>query len=683
MHPCDIPFSAVMGLEKARLALQISLVDETLGGVLVIGSRGTGKSVLTRATRFIHPDLDQDNALVKVPLGITEDNLIGSLDLQKILRTGEIERKPGLLERADGRILLIDNVNLLCDQIVDQILDCAAGGLLTIEHQGISASATSRFKLFATMDNDEGRLRPQLLDRFDLSVEVNSLAEPEARATLIQRLLAFEYLGEEVMEPFRDADIVLRECLQKARRRLPLVGIKVRTLAAIAFAMSHLEVDGHRPDLVMTKASGALAALRGRTKVIWDDVRDVAHMVLGHRTRKGGLEGPPSEKILLGTLKTGWGIGSRYGVADVLIRLRDARSTLIDAIIAGMDSADSSETTWSSQTTGLNTEEGMFSSEFPEFMQSRVLRKLTDKVAKTAKIGIGSKHAKVRPSIDLERGKRIRVVHTNDPRRMDVLQTVIAAALEGRGLPLIPLEKRWWRAWEKSSRPRAIVMIVIDASKSSMGYLLGLSGLLRTLFEEHFDPLSRIGLISMNRGASVLHFKPTRNRLRVYGRMAELTSSGYTPLADAISTARSTLQSSNTTGDVRGNFILLVSDCAPEPLPDNCRDPYESELYASVRKQARMCSSAGIPILVIDPLNYPSLKSPEEMPGRRLGRYIEKVTRGMLLHIPSKILDKENIIIRTLNSMAGGNEHKGVSRSLSGEIENYSSVARSRRVDGF
>jgi len=460
------------------------------------------------------------------------------------------------------------------------------------------------------------------------------------------------------------------------------VGIKVRTLAAIAFAMSHLEVDGHRPDLVMTKASGALAALRGRTRVIWDDVRDVAHMVLGHRTRKGGLEGPPSEKILLGALKTGWGIGSRYGVADVLIHLRDARSTLHDAIVAAMDSADSSGSTWSSETLELSTNEGMFSSEFPEFMQSKVLKKLTDKVAKTAKAGIGSKHSKTKPSIDLERGKRIRVVHTDDPRQMDVLQTVIAAAIDGHKLPLIPLEKRWWRAWEKSSRPRAIVMIVIDASKSSMGYLLGLSGLLRTLFEEYFDPLSRIGLISMNRGTSVLHFKPTRNRLRVYGRMAELTSSGYTPLAEAISTARSILQNSNTTGDVRGNFILLVSDCAPEPLPANCEDPYESDLYAAVRKQARTCSSAGIPILVIDPLNYPSLKSPEKMPGRRLARYMEKVTKGMLLHIPSKILDQENVIIRSINSLVAGNEYRRASSSLGDEIEKYSSVSRLHSIDG-
>lgn len=671
----DLPFSAVMGLERAGLALQLSLVDRTLGGVLLIGTRGTGKSVLVRSIRFLHPDLDPDAAMVKVPLSVTEDNLTGGLNLQEILSSGKMELKPGLLEKADGKILLIENVNLLNDRLVDLILDCAASGILTVEREGVSVSTTSRFKLFATMDPDEGRLRPQLLDRFDLSVEVGSLKNLEERADLIERLLFFEYLGEEGAESFRRKDRLLRERLIEARKKLPRVGIKVRSLAAIAFAMSYLEVDGHRPDLVLTKAAGALAALRGRTKVIWYDVKDVAGMVLGNRTRKGGLEGPPSEEMLVKALKTGWGIGSRHGAADVLIRLRDSRSSIFDAIAAGIYSADSSGNVWSQEMGKLRGRSGMFSSEFPEFMQSQVLRKLTDKVSRIAKPGIsGSKHTRIRPSAELERGKRVRVVPTDDLRLLDVPQTVIAAVTGGKRLPLVPLKRHWYRTWEKSSRPRAIIMLVIDASKSSSGYLFGLSRLLKTLFEEHFDSLSKVGLVSMNRGAPVLHFKPTRNRLRVYGRIAELASSGYTPLAEAISIARRALKNSNTNGDVRGNFILLASDCAPEPLPLGCPDPYESELYDGVRKEARMCSNEGIPILIVDPMNYPTIKSMETMPGRRLGRYIEKVTRGMLIHLPSRILDRENLITRVIDSLTGKREYRTVSNSLGMEIEKYSSV---------
>ncbi|MBN2587481.1 MAG: VWA domain-containing protein [Candidatus Fermentibacteraceae bacterium] len=668
----SLPFSAVMGLERAALAIRLSLVDDTLGGVLISGTRGTGKSTLASAARFLHPCLEPDDALVRVPLGVTEENLMGGLDLQEILGRGMLKTRPGLLQRAHGRILLIDNVNLLSDRLVDLVLDCTASGILTVEREGVSVTAESRFKLFATMDPEEGTLRPQLLDRFDMSVQVESLETPEERAALAIRLLALEQKGCGGSDVFRQRDLLLREEIGRARKRLSRVGIKVRSLAAIVFAMSLLEVDGHRPELVITKASGALAALRGRTKVIWDDVRDAAGLVTGHRTRGGGAQGPPSEEAVMKALKTGWGIGSRFGAADILLQLRDTQGRLLEAVTAGMDSMDEEVRSWSSETGQLKERKGMFESEFPEFMKSSVLKKLMDRISLTALAGTGSKHTGAKPSLDLERGKRVRVVPTDDPRKLDVLQTVIAAVVQGQRLPLVPLERSWWRAWERSARPRATVMLVIDASKSSSGYLFGLSSLLRTLFEDHFDPLSRVGLISMNRGRVVLHFKPTRNRLRVYGRMRDLVSEGYTPLAEAIHTARRVLQKSNTTGDVRGTYILLVSDCAPEPLPLGCIDPFESDLYWGVRKQADLCGMIGIPIMIIDPLNYPSLHSPERMPGRRLARYMEKVTRSAVIPLPAKILDSENRIVEVVNSIVLRKERSTAFSELGSQISKYS-----------
>ena len=672
----DIPFSAIQGLDKARLALQIAMTDPALGGVLILGTRGSGKSVLMRSTRFLHPELDADHAIVRVPLGVTEENLTGSLDISAMLGSGKARLNPGLMERADGRILLIEDVNLLNDRLVDLILDCAAGGVLTVEGEGISVSTTSRFKLFATMDPDEGRLRPQLLDRFDLSVEVSSLGSGKERSDLIKRLLAFEYIGEKAAAGYRRRDDILREKIIKARRRLSRVGIKVRTLASIAFAMSYLEMDGHRPEMVITRASGALASLRGRSKVIWDDVRDAAVLVAGHRTRKGGLEGPPSEKALISALKAGWGIGSKYGASDVLLRLWDSQSRIFNSISSAMDSHDDSAgNVWSNEMRLLNGQDGMFTSEFPEFMESRVVKKLADKIARTAKPGShGQKNARMQPSIEQTRGKPVRVVPTGDAGRMNVYQSVIAAVTGGEKLPLVPLEKRWWRAWERSSRPRAVVMIVVDASKSSRNYLFGLSKLLRTLFEDHFDPMSKVGLISMQKGSPVLHFKPTRNRLRVYGRLAELVSSGYTPIAEALMIARRTLKKCSITSGITGSFILLVSDCIPEPLPLGCLDPYGSELYGAVRKEAQMCGIAHIPILIIDPMNYTSIKSPEILPGRRLARFIEKVTGGMLIHMPSSIMDSDNLIVKVINSMTGNNEYKTVSTLMYLEIGKYSNT---------
>jgi len=670
----DLPFSAVIGLEKASLAIQLSLVDDAFGSVLISGTRGTGKSVLSRGSRYLHPDFEPDEALVRVPVGVTEQNLLGGIDLEDVLNQGTLSFKPGLLEKANGKILLIDNINLLSDRLVDLILDCAASGILTVEREGISVTRRSRFKLYATMDSDEGRLRPQLLDRFDLSVEVNSLKTAEAREDLLKHLLAINDLGDMGIVQYLHRDKQLKEQIQKARSRLPRVGIKVRALSAIVFAMSMLKIDGHRPDIVLTRMSGALAALRGRSKVIWDDVRDVAHLVLGHRTRKGGLEGPPSEKVSIKALKEGWGIGSKYGMSDILLRLWSSKSSILDSIASGMESADNSESIWSSEIKELQEKEGMFKSQFPEFMESQILKKVTKKASQIAKTGSSSRRTLVKPSVEQERGKRVRVVHTDNPYKLDILQTVTAAAIEGKRLPLFPLVKRLWRAWERSSRPRATVMLVIDASKSSRDYLFGLSKLLRIMFEDYFDPMSRVGLVSMNMGAPVLHFKPTRNRLRVYGRMQELTSSGYTPLAESISTARRALQNSNTTGDVRGNFILLVSDCAPEPLPFGCQDPYGSDLYGSVRQQAQKCGSIGIPIFIIDPLDYPTLKSPEEMPGRRLARYIEGITRGILLSLPAKVFDSDNRVINIINSITHGGEKKIVTDDLRREIERFSNI---------
>ena len=184
--------------------------------------------------------------------------------------------------------------------------------------------------------------------------------------------------------------------------------------------------------------------------------------------------------------------------------------------------------------------------------------------------------------------------------------------------------------------------------------------------------MSKVGLVSMHKGRPVLHFKPTRNRLRVYGRVAELVSSGYTPLAEALRIARRTLKRCSSTSGKAGHFILLVSDCAPEPLPVGCKDPYESELYGEVRMEAQMCDAAHLPILIIDPMNYPSITNPEIAPGRRLARFIEKVTGGMLIHMPSTILNSDDLIVKVITSMTGNNEYETISTKLSYGIEQYS-----------
>jgi len=327
------PFSAVVSLDKLKLAILINAINPKIGGVLIRGPKGSGKTTVVRGLTDILPKIkvvdncsfncnpndptnmcpkcsehhskreklqveEREMTIVNLPLGATEDRVVGSLDVEKAIKLGVEALEPGILAEANQNILYVDEINLLPDHIADDLLDAAASGWNVVEREGISVSHPSRFIFIGTMNPEEGELRPQLLDRFPLSTAVEKLSSVEDRITVVKRNIEFEANPEKFREKYQPAQEELEERIARARELLPKVEMPEELLETICKACLDLKVDGMRPDIVISKAASTLAAFEGRTKATLDDVLVASELALSHRTREGGfLEPAPPEEI--------------------------------------------------------------------------------------------------------------------------------------------------------------------------------------------------------------------------------------------------------------------------------------------------------------------------------------------------------------------------------------------------
>lgn len=319
------PFVAIVGQEDMKRALLLNAVDPGIGGALIKGEKGTAKSTAVRSLEQVLPPrttvpgcpfgcdpssperlcpfcaerLATDGGLpsetvptrvVELPLSATEDRVSGTLDIEHVLRTGEKRFEPGVLAQANGNLLYVDEVNLLDDHIVDLLLDSAAMGVNYVEREGISFSHPSRFVLVGTMNPEEGDLRPQLLDRFGLSVDVRGDRDPQTRKEVILRRQAFDEDPTGYTESVSAETEGLRRRISEARASLRNVSVEDGILDAVVEVTTHFGIDGHRADITMIKAARANAALDGRGSVGIGDVRAVAPLVLSHRMRRRPFE---------------------------------------------------------------------------------------------------------------------------------------------------------------------------------------------------------------------------------------------------------------------------------------------------------------------------------------------------------------------------------------------------------
>ena len=319
------PFTAIVGQEEMKLALLLNVIDPRIGGVIIMGDRGTGKSTTIRAVADLLPEIvvvkdDPFNShttnpelmsasvlekfrnneiietelknipMVDLPLGATEDRVCGTIDIEKALTEGVKSFEPGLLAKANRGILYVDEVNLLDDHLVDILLDSAASGWNTVEREGISIRHPARFVLVGSGNPEEGELRPQLLDRFGMHAEIRTVKIPKLRVKIVEERTAFDQNPQGWMEKYQSEQEVLRLKLLKAQELLSSVEIAYNYRVKISEVCSELNVDGLRGDIVVNRSAKAYAALNGRSTVEIDDISNVIVLCLRHRLRKDPLE---------------------------------------------------------------------------------------------------------------------------------------------------------------------------------------------------------------------------------------------------------------------------------------------------------------------------------------------------------------------------------------------------------
>jgi magnesium chelatase subunit D len=288
MKPSPYPFTAIVGQEPMKLALELAAVDWRLG-VLLRGDKGAGK---TTAARGLAALLAEPAPFINLPIGVTEDRLLGGLHLESTLK-GNPVLKPGLLSEAHGGVLYIDEVNLLPAHLGDALLDAAATGVNVVEREGFSASHAAEFVLLGSMNPEEGLLRPQLLDRFALAVDIVAPIEPEARQQIVERRIAFERESEKFSEEWRNEQATLQAKISKARECVDRIECPSEILALISSEICKAGVRSLRADLAAVRASIAAAALLGDTTVTAAHVETVLPLVLNHRARTGNRSQPP------------------------------------------------------------------------------------------------------------------------------------------------------------------------------------------------------------------------------------------------------------------------------------------------------------------------------------------------------------------------------------------------------
>ena len=283
------PFTAIIGQDEMKLALLLNAINPSIGGVLIEGEKGTAKSTAVRALPSLLPAMEtgaDTMTVVELPINATEDRVVGSINLEKALQEGVKAFEPGILHAAHQNILYVDEVNLLDDHIVDILLDVAAMGVNTVEREGVSHSHPSRFILVGTMNPEEGDLRPQLLDRFGLSVMVYGEQDPAQRMEVIKRRLAFGDNPAEFVETYKESERALHDRLLEARKLLPTIIPSDDILLKIASISVGVGVDGHRSDITMMHTARAHAAFHGRSQIIDDDIKVAARLTLKHRMRR-------------------------------------------------------------------------------------------------------------------------------------------------------------------------------------------------------------------------------------------------------------------------------------------------------------------------------------------------------------------------------------------------------------
>ena len=308
----NFPFAAIIGQDEMKLALQLNVIDPKIGGVMIMGDRGTGKSTTIRALADLLPDItiikndpfntdpkgfetnyETENIkipMVELPLGATEDRVCGTINLKEVLSGGKNTFEPGLLARANRGLLYVDEINLLDDHLVDVLLDSAASGWNTVEREGISIKHPAKFILIGSGNPEEGELRPQLLDRFGMHAEIRTISDPNLRVKIVEERISFDQSPQVWLDKYENQQLEIQSRIVNAQKSLSKVTISKEYQLKISQICSLLQIEGLRGDIVSTRAAKALAAFESRTEVTLDDIKRTISLCLRHRLRRDPME---------------------------------------------------------------------------------------------------------------------------------------------------------------------------------------------------------------------------------------------------------------------------------------------------------------------------------------------------------------------------------------------------------
>jgi magnesium chelatase subunit D len=541
------PFSAIVGHDRLRLALLLCAVRPEIGGVLIRGEKGTAKSTAVRALAHVLAEVD-GASLVELPIGATEDRVVGSLDLQKVLRDGEHAFSPGLLARAHRGVLYVDEVNLLHDHLVDVILDAAAMGRVHVERDGVSHSHEARFVLIGTMNPEEGELRPQLLDRFGLTVDVQGSRDVEVRADVIRQRMAFEADPDGFAERYAEADAHLARRVATARSLVASVVLPDNELRRIAALCAAFDVDGMRADLVIARTAVAHAAWRGADAVAEEDIRVAAELALPHRRRRDPFDDPGLDPDVL---------DEAMAQAD---ESADGPEPEPDPDPPRGGSDSSPET--------LTPQINSSSQSRPNAAPSPVFRTRALVVP-----GVGEGAPGRRSRARNRTGKAISATQDQDEGHgVHVFGTLLAAAGRQRRAGRPRPEPQDVRRAIREGREGNLVIFVVDASGSmaARDRMSAVGGATLSLLRDAYQRRDKVAVITFRQQDAQLLLPPTSSVHIASRRLARFDTGGKTPLAQGLLAARDVVVREKARDRARRSLVVVLTDGratgGPDPL---------------------------------------------------------------------------------------------------------------------
>ncbi|NEK87380.1 putative cobaltochelatase [Blastococcus saxobsidens] len=610
------PFSAVVGMDDMRLALLLNAVSPAVGGVLVRGEKGTAKSTTVRALAAVLPPVavvpgcrfacDPDAPdpgcpdgpheptasgpvrparLVELPVGASEDRVVGSLDLERALTEGVKAFEPGLLAAAHRGVLYVDEVNLLHDHLVDLLLDAAAMGTAYVEREGISVRHAARFLLVGTMNPEEGELRPQLLDRFGLTVEVAAPRDPAERAEVVRRRFASDADPAGFAAAWSAQETGLAERIAAARTQLPHVVLSDAALQQVTAVCAAFDVDGLRADLVTARAAIAHAAWCGRDEVTEDDVRVAARLALPHRRRRNpfdapGLDEETLEQALSDSRPDDGGPDDQGPDDDGPFPGRSGDngpddgggsppppSGAPDGPAPEGRSGDNGPGGAEGPTTAPQGEGGGRTDAAPAGDRAAVAPSDPFRARRLEVPGIGAGAAGRRSRARAERG---RVVGSTRPSgtvtKLHLASTVLAAAphqrARGRTGPGLRLAREDLRQATVEGREGNLVLFVVDASGSmgSRARMGAVKGAVLSLLLDAYQRRDKVGLVTFRGSAAEVALPPTWSVEAAAARLTALPTGGRTPLAEGLLRASEVLRVERIRDPRRRPLLVVVTD---------------------------------------------------------------------------------------------------------------------------